>query len=170
MTEKKNVMIKIITSRIELNRSFFDDEEELEDFEDEEFASLGEMPEPTEIWMEGRMVIGKGRVELVYEESELSGMEGSVTSIGFDRAVPGLISMMRSGMIRTALVFEENKRHICVYRTPFSAFEVCTIARRVKNHLLTEGLIELDYLIEVHGAQAERCYMTISVHEVENQL
>ena len=114
------------------------------------------------------MVTGPSRVELVYEESELSGMEGSVTSIGFDRAAPGMISMMRSGVVSTALVFEENKRHICVYQTPFSEFEVCTIARRVENRLLTDGVIELDYLIEIHGAQAERCHMVISAHEVES--
>ena len=116
------------------------------------------------------MVTGPDRVELVYEESELSGMEGSVSTIGFDRANPGLISMMRSGLVSTALVFEENKRHICVYHTPFSEFEVCAAARRVENRLLTEGKIELDYIIEVHGAQAERCHMVISAHEVESVL
>lgn len=172
MSTKKNVMIKILTSRIELDQSLFADGEDGEEIEyEEEFSQgIGEMPEPTEMWAEGRMVTGPSRVELVYEESELSGMEGSVTSIGFDRAAPGMVSMMRSGVVSTALVFEENKRHICVYQTPFSEFEVCTIARRVENRLLTDGVIELDYLIEIHGAQAERCHMVISAHEVESVL
>ncbi len=163
MTEKKNVMIKILTSRTELAHGLFDGEEAFDEQEDEALAPLGELSEPTELWIEGRLVIGDARVELVYEESELSGMEGSVTSIGFDRMNPGLISMMRSGLVSTAMVFEENKRHICVYRTPFSEFEICTVAKQVKNHLLSEGVIELVYLIEVHGAQAERCQMRISI-------
>ena len=166
-------MIKIFTTRMELSQSLFAEEEDGEEIEfDEEFLPEegGEGPETSEVWMEGRMVTGPDRVELVYEESELSGMEGSVSTIGFDRANPGLISMMRSGLVSTALVFEENKRHICVYHTPFSEFEVCAAARRVENRLLTEGKIELDYIIEVHGAQAERCHMVISAHEVESVL
>lgn len=173
MSTKKNVMIKIFTTRMALNQSLFAEAGEGEELEyDEElpFDGDGEESETSELWMEGRMVTGPERVELVYEESELSGMEGSVSTIGFDRSNPGLVSMIRTGLVSTALVFEEGKRHICVYHTPFSEFEVCAAAKRVENRLLTDGVIELDYVIEVHGAQAERCRMTISVHEVENPL
>ena len=122
-----------------------------------------EMPEPTDLLVEGRLVTSPSRVELVYEEGELSGMEGSVTALGFDRATPGLISMIRTGSVETALVFEEQKRHLSVYDTPFSSFEVCVHALRVENHLLNEGFIKLDYLVEIHGAQAEHCKMTVTV-------
>ena len=125
---------------------------------------LAEMPEPTEMLMEGRLITSPTRVELVYEEGELTGMEGSVTAIGFDRVAPTLVSMMRTGPVRTALTFEEGKRHICIYNTPYSDFEVCVHARCVENKLLTEGTLKLDYLVEIHGAQAEHCRMTIEVH------
>lgn len=174
MSTKKNVMIKIFTTRMALNQSLFEEAADGEEIEyDEEFPEEGDdgdEPDTSEVWMEGRMVTGPERVELVYEESELSGMEGSVSTIGFARSNPGLISMIRTGLVSTALVFEENNRHICVYHTPFSEFEVCAAAKKVKNHLLTDGIIELDYIVEVHGAQAERCRMTISVHEVENSV
>ena len=169
MSTKRNVMIKILTSRMELGQSLFAEDVENDEelgFDEEFIDESGEMPEPTEMWTEGRMVTGPNRVELVYEEGELSGMEGSVTSIGFDRAQPGLLSMLRSGVVSTAMVFEENKRHICVYKTPFSELEVCTVAKRVENRLLTDGVIELDYLIEVHGAQAEKCHMVITAQEI----
>ena len=162
---KRNVMIKLLSYRTELSGSLFEgDGEEYEDLPEEDEGI--ESNEPTEMLIEGRLLKGNERVELVYEESELSGMEGSVTSVGFDRSNPGLISMMRSGTVSTALVFEENQRHICVYRTPFSDFEVCSLALRVENALLSEGRIELDYIIEIHGAQAERCRMTLTVHEI----
>ena len=174
MSTKKNVMIKIFTTRMALNQSLFEEAADGEEIEyDEEFPEEGDdgdEPDTSEVWMEGRMVTGPERVELVYEEGELSGMEGSVSTIGFARSNPGLISMIRTGLVSTALVFEENNRHICVYHTPFSEFEVCAAAKRVENRLLTEGVIELDYIVEVHGAQAERCRMTISVHEVENSV
>lgn len=165
---KRDVMIHMLTSRLELGGSLFDDENDEETEEEEaggiDFAALmGEMPEPTEMLMEGKLVTNQNRVELMYEESELTGMEGSVTTIGFDRGNPELISMMRTGVVRTALTFESGKRHFCLYNTPYSDFEVCVRTIAVENALLTEGTLRLDYLIEIHGAQAEHCKMTIQV-------
>lgn len=170
MTTKRNVMIKILSSRTEITKSLFEDEEIEEDlFEDAEASDM-EMPEPIELWMEGRLVVSDLRAELVYEESELSGMEGSISTIGFDLKTPGLVSMLRSGLVNTALIFEEHTRHICMYHTPFSEFEVCVHSLRVSNRLLEDGILELDYLIEIHGAQTERCKMTVSVKEIEEIL
>ncbi len=162
---KRDVMIHMLTSRLELGGSLFDEADEGEDTEEEgiDFSKLtGEMPEPTEMMMEGKLITGKTRVELLYEESELTGMEGSVTVIGFDRGNPALVSMMRTGPVRTALTFEEGKRHFCLYNTPYSDFEVCVHTVHVENALLTKGYILLDYVIEIHGAQAEHCIMSIS--------
>ena len=167
---KRNVMIDILTSRTEMNLSLFAEEGEPEEIE-EGTPSLenilknvtGEMPEPTEMLMEGKLLTSTYRVELIYAESELTGMQGSMTAIGFDRANPNLVSMMRTGPVRTAMTFEEGKRHICLYNTPFSEFEVCVRTIKVNNRLLEENRLELDYLIEIHGAQAEHCKMTVTV-------
>jgi uncharacterized beta-barrel protein YwiB (DUF1934 family) len=167
---KRNVMIKIETTRFTVNRSLFgsnsassegDFPEDALDLFDEEAGD--DLPESFEILMEGRLVTTTHRVELMYEEGELTGMEGSITSVGFDRACPEVISMMRTGMVSTGMVFEKGKRHMCIYRTPISQFEVCVCAKNVDNRLLTDGLLHLDYLVEIHGAQAERCRMTLTV-------
>ena len=167
---KRNVMIDILTSRIEMNLSLFAEEPENEEAEEvaQSFEEMlksvtGEMPEPTEMLMEGKLLTSTHRVELVYAESELTGMQGSVTAIGFDRANPDLVSMIRTGPVRTAMTFEEGKRHICLYNTPFSEFEVCVRTIKVNNRLLEENKLELDYLIEIHGAQAEHCKMTVTL-------
>jgi uncharacterized beta-barrel protein YwiB (DUF1934 family) len=163
-------MIDILTSRIEMNLSLFDEDAENEEAEagKQSFEELlksvtGEMPEPTEMLMEGKLLTSTYRVELIYAESELTGMQGSMTAIGFDRANPGLVSMMRTGPVRTAMTFEEGRRHICLYNTPYSEFEVCVRTIKVNNRLLEENRLELDYLIEIHGAQAEHCKMTVTV-------
>jgi uncharacterized beta-barrel protein YwiB (DUF1934 family) len=157
-------MIHMLTSRLELGGSLFDDEENENEEGGIDFAALlGEMPEPTEMLMEGRLITNPTRVELVYDEGELSGMAGSVTAIGFHRNNPALISMIRTGIVRTALTFEEGKRHFCVYNTPYSNFEVCVRAICVENELLEKGTLKLDYVVEIHGAQAEHCRMTVSV-------
>ncbi|MBQ8416449.1 MAG: DUF1934 domain-containing protein [Clostridia bacterium] len=169
---KRKVMIQMLVSRIEFGASLFgaeaeDSEEEAAEEEFDLADLMGEMPEPTEMVMEGRLITGKDRIELVYEESELTGMEGSVTSIGFDRSNPSLISMMRTGPVSTVLTFEESRRHICVYNTPFSDFEICVRAISVENKLLGEGTLTLDYLLEIHGAEAEHCKMSVRVRPLE---
>ena len=164
-------MIDILTSRIEMNMSLFDEDAEAEEIEEsipQSFEDVlknfsGEMPEPTEMLMEGKLLVADHRVELVYAESELTGMQGSLTAIGFEPSNPDLVSMVRTGPVRTAMTFEEGKRHICLYNTPFSEFEVCVRTIKVNNRLLEENKIELDYLIEIHGAQAEHCKMTVTV-------
>ncbi len=163
---KRNVMISISTSRLELAKSLFADDNDLD--EDDFDLPDDEFPEPTELLIEGRLVTGRDRVELVWDEGELSGMEGSVTSLGFDRANPGLVSMMRSGTVSTAMVFEEHRRHVSVYDTPFSSFQISVHTLRVENALLSEGVIYLDYLIEVHGAEAEHCVMTVAIKSPES--
>lgn len=166
---KRNVTIRQLTSRVTITDELFDDGAGgSDDFlfnaaEDERLAPLPELPEPDEMIMEGRLVTDSERVSLIYEEGALTGMEGSVTELTFTRENPNLVTMMRTGAVGTALIFEEGKRHICVYNTPFSDFEICVVARKVTNALLREGIIELDYLVEIHGAQAEHCKMSIRV-------
>ena len=162
---KRNVMIQMITSRIQIASQLFEELSPEEEEELEEPATEDGSSEVTEIWIEGRLVTNPHRVELVYDEGELSGMEGSVTSIGYDRDNPALVTMMRSGPVSTAMVFEEGKRHFCVYDTPFSSFQICVRALTVENRLLSDGTLILEYLIEIQGAQAERCRMTVKVNE-----
>ena len=157
---KRNVNIRIETKRSELATSLFEESEPGEfpfDF------GLPEEEDEAELFVEGRLVTTTNEVKLLYEESELSGMEGSVTCLSFLRVNPGVLTMTRSGEVRTALVFEEGQRHICVYNTPFLDFEVCVKSYRVRNALLERGRIDLDYIVEIHGAKAERCRMTIKV-------
>ncbi len=172
MLTRQNVRITIQTWRRGIAMPLFAaDGEAIEDEEYDYDESLEEStpaepdddPEEAEMMMEGRLVGTTHRVDLVYDESELTGMEGSTTKIGFDRANPSLVTMLRSGPVNTALVFEAKRRHVCVYNTPFSAFEVCVQTLEISNRLLTEGTLYIDYLIEIHGARTERCKMTLSV-------
>ena len=130
--------------------------------EEEDFDS----DEPLEILTEGSLFVSKdGRVTLSYTETELSGMEGAKTSVVFDKGTEGLVTMMRSGPVNTALVFEAGNRHICVYQTPYMPFELCVHTLKVENHLLSEGKLYLDYIIEFRGAKAEHNLFTLTVRD-----
>ena len=154
MSVGRDIKIKIQSIRDEVEASLFDE------FEDglitaEDIAAALE-PEEMEISTEGRFCVDKDRAEISYEESDATGMEGSKTAVSFDMRDTGIVTMLRTGAVSTALVFEKGKRHHCVYSTPYMPFEICVRTLDVKNLLAESGTLELDYIIEIRGAKAER--------------
>lgn len=151
MTEE--IRIKLRSVRYEVEASMFSSEEE-----PLSWSSVGEENEPEviEINTLGTMKEDGGRVEISYEETQATGMDGSSTAVSYLSDEPGVVSMIREGAVSTALVFEAGKRHHCLYHTPFMPFEICVYTKKVENRLMEEGYLELDYMIEIRGARAER--------------
>ena len=83
-------------------------------------------------------------------------MEGSNTIISFRKSSPEMVTMTRDGAVSATLVFEDGKRHHCLYKTPFMPFEVGVYTKNVVNSLLEDGTLNLDYIVEIRGAKAER--------------
>ena len=164
---KKSIRIKLTSLREATNDHFFDSLLENQgDIYEEDLPVDEEEPEgPIEMYSEGELYITDERVIIAYDESELTGMEGSHTQVRFERANPELVTMMRNGSVNTILVFEANKRHICTYQTPYMPFEICVFTKSINNSLLENGKIELDYIVEIRGAQAERTQFKIEVFE-----
>jgi len=149
----EDVRIKIRSVRYAVEASLFSDDENM----DGEPVSIdNNEPETVEINTVGIIKRENGRVEISYEETEVTGMQGSTTAVSYMPSDSGIVTMVREGAVSTALVFEEGKRHHCVYNTPFMPFSVCVHTLTVNNKLDTEKYVELDYIVEIRGAQAER--------------
>lgn len=104
------------------------------------------------------------RIEIEYEESAITGMEGSRTKVFFDKNDRGLVSILREGAVSTALVFEEGRRHLCVYETPFFPIELCVNTISLKNSLEYDGgTFTAEYLVEMNGILAEKTHITITI-------
>ena len=168
---REYVSVSIVSERSAVKANLFDavyEKQMAEIGDDVSIMVPEELPgeeqgETLEMITEGLVRVRGGRVEVVYDEGELSGMEGSTTVVSYAKDEPRTVSMIRSGAVSTALVFEPQRRHLCVYNTPFSSFEVCVHTLEVKNDLPSGGALYLDYLIEIHGAKTERCKMTVTV-------
>ena len=102
---------------------------------------------------------------LTYEE-ETEGMGGVYTEVKFDTNKPSEISISRTGAIDAFLFFEKGKRHVCVYNTGIMPFEICIYAKDVDNRLLTDGTLEIIYLIEIKGACAQKTVMKMEIEKV----
>ena len=102
-------------------------------------------------------------VAISYAESEITGMEGAVSTVTYRRDEPELLTMLRTGAVKTAMTFRPHHRAICTYDTPYMPFQIGIHALTVDNRLDTEGILLLDYLIEIKGGVAERCTMRMTV-------
>lgn len=117
-----------------------------------------------EIVSEGRLTEEDGRLTVSYDETELTGMAGSTTTLSFDESDPEIVSMMRFGSVSTTLIFEMGKRYLTAYQTEVFPFEICTYTRKVENTLTKDGgVISLDYFVELRGATAEHTVFTCEV-------
>ena len=152
MIKKEEVRIRIKSVRYEVEASLFPEEDGLRVLADD---SRNE-PEIIEICSLGALTEEGGRTQIAYDETEATGMNGATTAVSFLTAQPGVVSMIREGAVSTVLVFEAGKRHHCIYQTPYMPFEVCVHTMKVDNRLLTDGVLYLDYIIEIRGARAER--------------
>ena len=102
-------------------------------------------------------------VAITYDETELTGMEGATSTIAYNTAEPDLVHLIRSGSVTTAMTFKPHHRAICTYQTPYMPFQVGIHCLSVTNTMETDGQLKLDYIIEIKGAQAERCHMVLQL-------
>lgn len=125
----------------------------------------GEDSDTIELVTEGRLTRDEGGYTLSYQESELTGLEGTLTTIQVEGEQ---VTLMRVGEVNSQMVFQEGRRHLSMYNTPYGAMAIGVNTR----HLLAElndqgGDIEIDYAIEIDHAIAGRNIFQIKVKEAE---
>ncbi len=104
-----------------------------------------------------------GNIEIEYDENDSEDFNGTIVRIIFNRNEPGLVSVVREGDINTMLSFESGKRHKSVYNTPYMPFELSINTIEVKNTVLTDGRLFLNYLIEIKGLSCDRCTIDFEI-------
>ena len=125
----------------------------------------GQDSDTIELVTEGRLTRDEGGYTLSYQESELTGLEGTLTTIQVEGEQ---VTLMRVGEVNSQMVFQEGRRHLSMYNTPYGAMAIGVNTR----HLLAEltdqgGDIEIDYAIEIDHAIAGRNIFQIKVKEAE---
>ena len=151
----KKVRIRIVTDRIDAATGLFD--------KNATFETKNAETEHSEMTVLGRYHDDGIRVAISYDEGELSGMEGSRTTVSYQKNEPGVITMLRTGSVKTALLFEKGRCHECVYQTPIAHFDVRVQTDEVNNSLEGVGVLYLDYTVELKGAQPQRTKMTLTL-------
>lgn len=104
-------------------------------------------PDATELMTEGIMEVTENGLLLTYQESELTGMEGTTTTFELDGS---RVILTRMGSFNSQMIFEEGMPHTSLYETPFGELAMDIQTSRLR-HNLTErgGILEIQYTISV---------------------
>mgnify|MGYP001044642354 FL=1 len=124
----------------------------------------GVEPDVTELMTEGTMIVAEnGDTVLSYQETELTGMEGTLTCF----IIHGdTVTLARSGAVSSQIVFQKGKQHSSFYETPWGALSVDVTTSCLAMKLGERGgVMEIKYCIAVEHQVAGRCHFKIRVRE-----
>lgn len=115
-----------------------------------------------------KVILEDGRQVLEVSYTEDESMDDTNTVIRFDPAKEKSVSIYHTGGVVSALVCEEGVRHITVYQTPIAPFEIALYTKKCRGGFTFAmgGEMELDYIVELRGADLQRTIMKIEVEPV----
>lgn len=158
---EKKVMINIKSAHFQPSEDYFQGAA-VDVFCSEHMDSV--QAQRIDIDYEGRLKVTDNRFELLYDESELTGMVGATTSIAFERENPGLVTMSRAGTVSAMLCFEAGERIISSQAAEQMEITLVIETYELENSLNEDGgELKIRYGIEFRGSLVERVLMHVTV-------
>lgn len=105
-----------------------------------------------ELYTEGMLTHDGGKYIIEYDESEISGMENTRTSL----TVEGdRVQLKRTGAVETEFVFLKSRVFEAAYETPFGMMQMSVLPTQILSELSEDkGKINLEYVIRIGDQQA----------------
>lgn len=121
----------------------------------------GMEPNATELITEGTLLKTPEGLDISYQESSITGLEGTTTA--FRLRGPQVI-LTRTGSVCSQMIFEEGLQHTSLYETPFGELSVDIQTSRLRHNLTEQGgLMEIRYSIAVDHTATGRNVFKIRV-------
>lgn len=100
---------------------------------------------------------------IIYNESEVTGMEGTTTSLKIQH---GLVTLNRMGKNEQKMIFQPGVQHKSQYGTPYGLMQIAVISSVVEVDLTdTGGSINLEYELEVENRKISYNILSLAVRE-----
>ena len=104
---------------------------------------------------------------LSYEESEVTGLEGTRTSLF---VMPDQVVVDREGTVTSRMIFKEGLKSAFQYTTPFGSANMGINTRRITQSMGSSGgSVEIDYVVDMEHVVATRNKFQITVTEIGTQ-
>ncbi len=97
----------------------------------------------------------------VYEETAISGMEGTTTTL---RIGEEKFSLIRMGSTSTKMDFALDEKNISMYSTPYGTLEININTKKLDINVDDNGgRIYIDYIMSVAGQKAQNTILNINI-------
>lgn len=118
-------------------------------------------PDATELLTEGTMTLAEDGITLCYQETALTGMEGTTTAF---RIQGDQVVLTRSGTVSSQMFFQKGRQHTSLYETPYGELAVDIQTAQLRHNLTRRGgLLEIQYSIAVEHTVTGRNRFKIQV-------
>jgi uncharacterized beta-barrel protein YwiB (DUF1934 family) len=105
-----------------------------------------------ELVTEGRYCKEGDAYLITYQESQVTGMDGTTTTLKVDG---GVVTLMRSGSVNSQFVFEQGQKHVSHYDTSYGAFTIGVFANEVNINVDDlGGEIWVDYQLDIDNRKS----------------
>lgn len=106
-----------------------------------------------EFYTEGKYYIKGASHYITYKESEISGMEGTTSTI---KVEPDAVTLIRTGSISSKLIFKKSEATVTTYGTQFGCFDMIISTEDINVDANHDGeyRLHLKYALEIHGLGA----------------
>ncbi|AVQ37642.1 TPA: DUF1934 domain-containing protein [Clostridium botulinum] len=97
----------------------------------------------------------------VYEETAISGMEGTTTTLKISEKN---FSLIRMGSTSTKMDFALNKKNMSMYSTPYGTLEININTKKLDINIDDNGgSIYIDYIMSVAGQKPQNTILNINI-------
>jgi len=126
-----------------------------------QFMDMSENDEPIEIVTNGSYYKKNKKHYVIYDEI-IEGINGTTkNTLKFDE---NIFNLTRSGAINTSMIFEENRRNMTNYNTPFGTITVGIDASSITIDEKEEEInVNVDYAIDVNYEYLADCKIALKI-------
>lgn len=123
-----------------------------------------EEPDSLDFCTDGQYRFHGGEGCLSYWESEVTGLEGTRTSVTIR---PDEVVVDRDGTVKSRMIFKEGSKSSFLYSTPFGQATMGVDTRRIRRNVDERGgQVEIDYVVDMEHAVVARNRFQITIRQI----
>ena len=127
------------------------------DYDDED-------PDSLDFYTDGQYLFQDQVACLSYQESEVTGLEGTRTSVTI---LPDQVVVDRAGTVQSRMIFKEGSKSSFLYSTPFGQATMGVDTRRIRRNVNEQGgKVEIDYVVDMEHAVVARNKFSITIRQM----
>lgn len=128
-------------------------------------SQMHDPKEMIEVVTVGEFIANKDSYEAKYEETEISGMDGTTTTL---KIKEDTVILIREGSTSTTMEFKKNNNNVVLYNTPYGMLELKTATKDLKIDIDENGgAVFIDYNLIMNGQKPlnTKLKLDIKVHK-----